>query len=426
MPSPPPFIPSTGTTIHHRGKRSAQTALLLPGHTSQKLFCATVGWAVNGFLLRVSHCHKRHKLGADGRANNDDDNDESAIIMGLFLGSACILGLGTAVLCYSVGIWSWMKDKDAWKRALLYMHWARPPLCWRSARVEGHHCFENVEIKGKHNLLAALIAYPGGKDVYQRKFTNRERIPGDTNDTRTVVVFLHGRAGTRSRDFLLDEYLSIAGNFDAAVLAIDYQGFAENRGFPDREHLQDDAMDAYKYAVYEMNAEMVVVWGQSLGSGIGADLVRRLQEMPFNHPMAQPLQSLVLEAPYTSMVDAFMSHWLSAQVRRLCGEALARHFAEWLIPDKWDTKSFIGDLDLPILIMHAKNDRTIPFRHGEQLAGVFQNAAQTIGGQRMCFFYNPSDGGHGRLCYTSQFGETLRNFKEMTGMYAEDGVAVVE
>lgn len=346
--------------------------------------------------------------------------------MGIFLGSACILGLGTALLCYSVGIWSWMKDKDAWKRALLYMHWVRPPLWWRPARIEGHHCFENVEIKGKHNLLAALIAYPGGKDVYRRKFVNRERLPDDTDETRIVVVFLHGRAGTRSREFLLDEYLSIAGNLDAAVLAIDYQGFAENRGFPDREHLQDDAMDAYKYAVREMNAEMVVVWGQSLGSGIGADLVRRLQELRHDDPLQLRLKALVLEAPYTSMVDAFMTHWLSAPVRALCGEERSRRFAEWLIPDKWDTKSIINDLDLPILFMHAKNDRTIPFHHSEQLVGLFFVAVNNMGNQRMCSFYKPDTGGHGRLCYTAKFGETLRSFKQMTAMYTEDGVAVVE
>jgi fermentation-respiration switch protein FrsA (DUF1100 family) len=64
--------------------------------------------------------------------------------------------------------------------------------------------------------------------------------------------------------------------------------------------------------------------------------------------------AVVLEAPFTSAVDAGAQHYPWAPVR-------------WLMKDRFDSKAKIADIRAPVLIVHGGRDRVVPFSHGEAL-----------------------------------------------------------
>ena len=86
-----------------------------------------------------------------------------------------------------------------------------------------------------------------------------------------------------------------------------------------------------------------MVWGFSLGSGVAVALAAE-----------QPVGKLILEAPYTSIVD-------------IAGALLRLVPVRWLVRDQFRSDERIAHVTAPLLIMHGAHDSTIPIVHGERL-----------------------------------------------------------
>jgi fermentation-respiration switch protein FrsA (DUF1100 family) len=91
----------------------------------------------------------------------------------------------------------------------------------------------------------------------------------------------------------------------------------------------------------------VVLWGQSLGTGVAARMASEGRGA-----------LLILQSPYTSVADV-----------------AARRFpifpVHWLMRDPFDTYSLLPKIAVPVLIMSGTVDRTVPFDMGERLAERF-------------------------------------------------------
>ena len=93
-------------------------------------------------------------------------------------------------------------------------------------------------------------------------------------------------------------------------------------------------------------AQEAVLYGESLGSGVVAELA-----------VGTAVAGVVLEAPYTSIVDiAAARYWFVP----------ARH----LVLDRFDTESRLPRLRAPLLIIHGSHDHVVPADHGRRLFSV--------------------------------------------------------
>ena len=92
------------------------------------------------------------------------------------------------------------------------------------------------------------------------------------------------------------------------------------------------------------------LWGFSLGTGVAVELAARKQG-----------ERLILMAPFTSTGDAAEYHFFAA--------------ARWLIVDYFDNKAKAPTISCPTLIVHGERDRVLPFKMGQELAGLFPKAA---------------------------------------------------
>ena len=159
---------------------------------------------------------------------------------------------------------------------------------------------------------------------------------------RTVLYF-HGNAGT------LDARADRIANYTArglGVFIMTYRGFAGSSGQPSEKANVADAMLAYETLVgLGVKPGDIVVYGESLGTGVATQVAA-----------TRPVGGLVLEAPYTSMVDLAALHY---PLLALPGRLFMR--------DRYDTRRHIASVSAPLLIIHGEADGIIPVAMGREL-----------------------------------------------------------
>jgi len=124
-----------------------------------------------------------------------------------------------------------------------------------------------------------------------------------------------------------------------SVLAYDYHGYGTSEGFPTENNAYQDIHAAFQFLIQDAQipASKIIVYGRSVGSGPSVELAAK-----------QKVAGLILESPFLS---AF---------RTVTGIAIFPF-------DKFENLKRIHQIHCPILVMHGKLDRVIPFHHGKKL-----------------------------------------------------------
>ena len=104
-----------------------------------------------------------------------------------------------------------------------------------------------------------------------------------------------------------------------------------------------DAQAAYAFAAARVPAERIVAFGESLGTGVAVALAA-----------TQRIGCLVLEAPFTSAVDVGARAYWYLPVRLL-------------MRDPFRSDQRIGQVTVPLLVLHGERDQVVPIALGEQL-----------------------------------------------------------
>jgi fermentation-respiration switch protein FrsA (DUF1100 family) len=158
---------------------------------------------------------------------------------------------------------------------------------------------------------------------------------------RPVIAYFHGNGGhigyraERLRCFAREGY---------GVLLAEYRGYAGNPGTPCEAGLYADAEAALAFlAVQKIAPSRLVLWGESLGSGVAVYLAAK-------HPIA----GVILEAPFTSVCAAAQHHYSFLP-------------AAFLVRDRFDSLSRIGQIGAPLLVLHGERDMIVPVKHGRAL-----------------------------------------------------------
>ncbi|TVR49222.1 MAG: alpha/beta hydrolase [Planctomycetota bacterium] len=160
--------------------------------------------------------------------------------------------------------------------------------------------------------------------------------------TGPVILFCHGNAGNLGHRIDTFRALSMQG---WSVVSFDYRGYGTSSGRPSEHGLYLDAQRVWEFLVEDMgiSAERIVLHGRSLGGGVAAYLAEQHQAA-----------GLILESTFTSLPDVAAGLYPFLPVR-----LLARHH--------FPTVKRLPQIDMPLLVIHGKGDRSIPFHHGEAL-----------------------------------------------------------
>ena len=177
--------------------------------------------------------------------------------------------------------------------------------------------------------------------------------PTTSHESPITVLFFHGNAGNISHRF---EKLDMLHSLGADVFIIDYRGYGRSEGKPNEDGTYRDAQAAYAYLTKTRNREpkLLVVYGESLGSAVAADLASKVE-----------VGGLVLEESFTSIADVGQKMFPFLPVR-------------WLVRNKYDTLSKIPRIHAPLLILHSRDEEFFDMRHAQRLLAAGNEPKQLV------------------------------------------------
>lgn len=194
---------------------------------------------------------------------------------------------------------------------------------------------------------------------------------------KAVLLYFHGNGG--GVDLRVPRVLPLIEKGYGVLLA-EYRGYSGNPGKPSEQGFYADA-EAYYGWLREQGIEenRIVFYGESIGSGPATYLASK-------HWNAR---GLILDAPFTSLTDIaqrqmfFVPSWL-------------------LLRDRYPNIKRIGNINMPLLVLHGERDMVVPKRYGVRL---FEAAAEP---KTLKLF---PEGGHSDLYYYGA-GQAVLEFLE--------------
>lgn len=157
-----------------------------------------------------------------------------------------------------------------------------------------------------------------------------------------VLLWFHGNAENIGMGL---EQMKALSRLGTNIFEIDYRGYGKSEGSPNEAGLYRDGEAAYRYLVETRHFEPhnILIYGHSLGGGVAT-------EIAFRHQCG----GLIVESSFTSIRD------------------MARHvmkipFIEYVTKSRFDSIGKIAQVHAPVMIIHGREDKLIPFSMGERL-----------------------------------------------------------
>ncbi len=159
---------------------------------------------------------------------------------------------------------------------------------------------------------------------------------------RGTVLFLHGNAGNIADR--MDTILQLH-RLELNLFIFDYRGYGRSEGSPSEKGLYRDARAAYDYLIGERRVETdrLIIMGRSLGGAVAAWLAAHVR-----------CRLVILESTFTSAPE------VAADIYPFLP---ARYMIRYVFP----VKQWVDQIRVPLLIAHSKNDKLIPYAHGQKL-----------------------------------------------------------
>ena len=168
-----------------------------------------------------------------------------------------------------------------------------------------------------------------------------------------AVILCHGNAGNIAHRL---DWLEMFCDMGFAMLLFVYRGFGRSTGTPTEQGTYLDAQAAWDFLTNTkgFSPRSIVIVGESLGGPIAAHLAKDVAP-----------GALILVSTFTSVPDLARALYWYLPVR-----LLARF--------RYPTAEYVARVKVPTLVIHSRDDETIPFLHGEELRRRAGGAAQLL------------------------------------------------
>jgi fermentation-respiration switch protein FrsA (DUF1100 family) len=168
---------------------------------------------------------------------------------------------------------------------------------------------------------------------------------------RGIVLFLHGTPATLADTVWRLPDLQKSG---FGVMAIDYRGYGGSTGAPSEQGFRADVRAAFDWLHAAAPGSKIAVFGESLGTGPAVELARD-----------RKVAGILLNSPYASIRRLFELRALPLPYR-------------WLMHDQFDSEALIGEVGVPVMILHGTADRNIPVDEARRLFAAAREPKELI------------------------------------------------
>ncbi|MDB6067825.1 MAG: hypothetical protein JWR26_4033 [Pedosphaera sp.] len=227
-------------------------------------------------------------------------------------------------ICMLMALYGWRLSNHMFRK-FEYSRVYRPEQDWQATGAEVGRPFHDFIFTAPDGVRLSAWFFPAEEDSPRRD---------------SVLLICHGNAGNISHRVQLCRVLLRSG---ASVMVFDYRGYGRSEGAASEEGTYLDAQAAYRWLRQQGYAPKdIILFGESLGGGIASELALR-----------EPVGGLVLHSTFTS-------------IAKLGGEMFPWLPVRWINTIKYDTVTKLPRLNVPLLIMHSREDEYIAFSHAEK------------------------------------------------------------
>ena len=160
-----------------------------------------------------------------------------------------------------------------------------------------------------------------------------------------AVIFAHGNA--ELIDFWPEEFKNFA-NLGVGVMLVEYPGYGRSERSPSQKSINEAFLSAYDILAARKNVdpERIIIFGRSIGGGAACALAAK-----------RPSAALILISTFIS-IRSMVSKFFIPGV---------------LVKDPFDNLTIVKSYSKPVLIIHGKYDKIIPYSHGVALYEAAKN-----------------------------------------------------
>lgn len=164
-----------------------------------------------------------------------------------------------------------------------------------------------------------------------------------TRADAVTYLYFHGNANGLQRRSGRFKLMTSDG---AGLVAMSYRGYGGSDGRPSEAALHADAEAIYAEIAKSTPPERIVIFGESLGTGVALNLARKVAA-----------KAVILDSPYLSVLGRGQAEypWLPVS---------------WLLVDTFRSDLWIREAKAPVMILHGTADRIIPPSDSERLAAL--------------------------------------------------------
>jgi uncharacterized protein len=221
--------------------------------------------------------------------------------------------------------------------------------------------------------LAVVLALPVAMYVGQDRLIFHPQPATDaTGFSGAASVFMQARDGTRVHAWHVKGsplVLYFGGNAEdvswilqrvaqqapgAGWLLVDYRGYGASAGAPSEQALTSDAIEWFDHAKQRLNAQRIVAFGRSLGSGVAVQLAA-----------ARPVEAVILATPFDSLTNVARRHYPYLPV-------------SWMLKHPFDSLGRAPAIAAPLLCLVAERDEVIPVVHSRRLFDAWKGPKRWV------------------------------------------------
>lgn len=161
-----------------------------------------------------------------------------------------------------------------------------------------------------------------------------------------LLVITHGNGDLI--DYWLDS-LDTVREMGFGVLLVEYPGYGRSQGAPTYQAIRETLLLAYDTIIQhpQVDPQRIILFGHSVGGGAAGILA-----------VERPSSGMILLSTFTSVAALAREQWLPG----------------FAVLDAFDNLKVVRNYPRPILILHGKHDRTIPYQHGVALHAAAKQA----------------------------------------------------
>lgn len=169
--------------------------------------------------------------------------------------------------------------------------------------------------------------------------------------TKGVVLYFHGNKKNIGWYAKYPPYFTRHGY---EVWLIDYPGFGKSTGHFTEENLYEWAGHLYLLARSRFQADSIIIYGKSMGTGIATQLASK-----------NPCKKLILETPYYDF-PSIVKHYLPI------------YPVDEMIHFKLPTHRYIKNVSAPVTIFQGTDDQLVTYRNAKRLEPLLKPGDEFI------------------------------------------------